>query len=80
MKDTKTEEDNKDEAGAAQSEAGSSEEVVDESEEPAARNSDDFASFILMWALILAIAFLVYRRLKKHYGFDLVTFYYSMMS
>lgn len=33
---------------------------------------NDIASFALMWFLILVIAFLVYRRLNKTYGIDLV--------
>jgi len=41
---------------------------------------DDLASLILMWILILSIAFLVYRRLKKNYGIDLVTYFYSITS
>lgn len=41
---------------------------------------DDLASLILMWILILSIAFLVYRRLKKNYGIDLVTYFYSLTS
>ena len=41
---------------------------------------DDLASLVLMWILILSIAFLVYRRLKKIYGIDLVTYFYSITS
>lgn len=41
---------------------------------------DDLASLVLMWILILSIGFLVYRRLKKSYGIDLVTYLYSLTS
>ena len=36
------------------------------------RRENDFASFFLMWFLILAISFIIYRRLNKSYGIDLV--------
>ena len=36
----------------------------------------DLASFILMWFLIIAIAFLIHRRLKKH-NIDLVELFYA---
>ena len=48
--------------------------------EPPRPARDDLASLILMWILILSIAFLVYRRLKKNYGIDLVTYFYSITS
>jgi len=36
------------------------------------RNSEDLSSFILMWILTLAILFLIYRRLQRHFDLDLV--------
>ena len=36
------------------------------------QNSDDLASFILMWLLTFGIMFLVYRRLQRHFDLDLI--------
>jgi len=47
---------------------------------PVNRNKDDLASFLLMWLLVFVIGFILYRRLRKHYDFDLVTYFYSLSS
>lgn len=62
--------------------------VVDESPEvaevvevsPVRQNKDDLASFLIMWLLVFVICFIFYRRLRKHYDFDLVTAFYSLSS
>lgn len=64
-------------------EVGTEAEIVDSSEvveEPVSRNKDDLASFLIMWLLIFVISFIFYRRLRKHYDFDLVTYFYSLSS
>lgn len=44
------------------------------------RNSDDIASFILMWFLTIVIMFLIYRRLQKHFDLDLIELMDSYLS
>lgn len=64
-------------------EVGTEAEIVNSSEvveEPVSRNKDDLASFLIMWLLIFVISFIFYRRLRKHYDFDLVTYFYSLSS
>ena len=49
-----------------------SEEIIEEVELSRPRSENDLASFILMWFLVLALAFIIYRRLNKSFGIDLV--------
>jgi len=48
------------------------EEIIEEVELSRPRRESDLASFILMWFLVLALAFIIYRRLNKSFGIDLV--------
>lgn len=70
----------KDEAEETNLQENSTETVTTELSVEPRPARDDLASLILMWILILSIAFLVYRRLKKNYGIDLVTYFYSITS
>lgn len=56
--------------GQEQNDIEMTEEEVVEISRP--RRENDFASFFLMWFLILALSFIIYRRLNKSYGIDLV--------
>merc|ERR1719223_1277072 len=49
-----------------------SEEIIEEVELSRPRSENDLASFFLMWFLVLALAFIIYRRLNKSFGIDLV--------
>jgi len=49
-----------------------SEELIEEVEISRPRRENDLASFVLMWFLVLALAFIIYRRLNKSLGIDLV--------
>ena len=48
------------------------EELIEEVELSRPRRENDLASFVLMWFLVLALAFIIYRRLNKSFGIDLV--------
>ena len=61
------------------SEAAEVAEVVEVSPE-VRQNKDDLASFLIMWLLVFVICFIFYRRLRKHYDFDLVTAFYALSS
>jgi ubiquitin-conjugating enzyme E2 J1 len=67
---------NSGEVGISNAEGESQPEVIVAEIEPEVNRKSDLASFMLMWFLIFAISFLIYRRLKKH-NIDLVELFYE---
>jgi len=61
-----------DENEVIQEDGENSEELTGEVEISRPRRENDLASFVLMWFLVLALAFIIYRRLNKSFGIDLV--------